>query len=88
MDGDGSIVCGHCGGHLAAAADNVKERLVMAEEPAGYRWPLTSRQPGSARFVVRRFYCPWCATQLDVEVNLRGAPLIHSTEILSRRLSE
>jgi N-methylhydantoinase B len=86
IDGDGplgSVICKRCGGHLAPAAVNVKERLVMTEDPAGYRWPLTSSQPGSARFVVRRFYCPFCATQLDVEVNLRGAPLLHSTQIVT-----
>jgi N-methylhydantoinase B len=85
VDGDGcdaSVVCGHCGAQLGPAADNVKEHLVMTEDPAGYRWPHTSRQPGSARFVVRRFYCPRCATQLDVEVNLGGAPLLNSTEVV------
>jgi N-methylhydantoinase B len=89
VDGEGcdaSAVCGHCDGRLGPAADNVKEHLVMTEDPAGYRWPHTSRQPGSARFVVRRFYCPWCATQLDVEVNLKGAPLLHSTEVVSGKV--
>ena len=85
---DGRVVCGYCGGHLGPATANVKEWTVMGEDPAGYRWPLTSHQPGSSRFVVRHFYCPWCATQLDVEVNLRGSPLLHSTEILPPAPSE
>jgi N-methylhydantoinase B len=81
-DRQGVIVCRYCGGQLGPADQNIKSRLVLRESPAGYRWPLTGRQPGSEHFVVRHFYCPHCATQLDVEVNLRGAPLLYSTEIL------
>ena len=78
------IFCRACGRALGPAEDNVKSHLVVEELPSGYRWPLADQHQGSARFVVRRFYCPGCASQLDVEVNLRDAPYIHSTEAIAR----
>ncbi len=80
---DGALLCGHCGLELGPSDENVKRHLVQEEVPSGYRWSLVTRHPGSARFVVRRFYCPHCATQLDVEVNMRDAPLLYSTEVLT-----
>ena len=68
----GVIACRYCGRQLGPADQNIKSLLILHENPTGYRWPLTGHQPGSERFVVRQFYCPHCATQLDVEVNVRG----------------
>ena len=78
------IFCRACGRALGPAEDNVKSHLVVEELASGYRWPLADQHQGSARFVVRRFYCPGCASQVDVEVNLRDAPYIHSTEAIAR----
>ena len=37
---------------------------------------------GAARFVLRRFYCPSCATQMFVEVNLKDEPPVWTVEVL------
>jgi N-methylhydantoinase B len=67
-------VCRLCGHEHGPATDDVKQHLVLAESSAGYRWAVVDGMPGAARFVVRRFYCPGCAVQVDVEVNFAGLP--------------
>jgi N-methylhydantoinase B len=76
-----NIVCRCCGTQLGAAHANVKSSLMLDECTVGYRWPYVDGSPGSARFVVRRFWCPGCAVQVDVEVNLTGAPFLHTIEV-------
>jgi N-methylhydantoinase B len=78
---DGRVACRCCGTDLCAPGDDVKQALVCEELPVGYRWPLVDTAPGAARFVYRRFHCPGCATQVDGETNLAGAPFVRSVEI-------
>lgn len=80
---DGAVCCRRCGERLvdASGAPDVKAALVAEELTVGYRWPLVDTAPGASRFVFRRFHCPGCATQVDVEVNLAGAPFVRSLEV-------
>ena len=43
----GVIACRYCGRQLGPADQNIKSLLILHENPAGYRWPLTDHQPGS-----------------------------------------
>jgi N-methylhydantoinase B len=78
---DNNIVCRCCGATLGPADQNVKSSLVVDECTVGYRWPYVDGSPGAARFVVRRFWCPSCAVQIEVEVNLVDAPFLHTIEV-------
>jgi N-methylhydantoinase B len=81
------VRCRRCGHDLCAPSDEVKAALVCEELPVGYRWPLVDSAPGASRFVFRRFHCPGCATQLDCETNLAGAPFIRSVELPAEEAS-
>jgi hypothetical protein len=50
----------------------------MEQTPVPSRWPTAGTLPGAARFVIRRFRCPGCATQVETEVNLADAPFVTS----------
>ena len=75
---DGSRVtrcdCGHEFGHYRRNWN--ESALVYERHPMGGR---VYRGPGAADpawTVPREFYCPGCATQLDVEVVPRGYPFV------------
>ena len=76
--------CRSCDHDLGSASGNVKQHLVLDERSAGYRWPVVDAMTGASRFVVRRFACPGCAVQVDVEVNLAGSPFVQSARLLDR----
>jgi N-methylhydantoinase B len=75
------LACRRCGADLGEATTPVKQLLVRHESTVGARWPWVDAGAGAARFVLRRFSCPGCAAQVDVEVNLVDAPLIVSMEV-------
>jgi N-methylhydantoinase B len=77
-----SYVCRSCGHEHGPTSEELKQRLVLDERSVGYRWTVVDAMAGSSRLVVRRFYCPGCAVQVDVEVNLTGAPLYRSAFLL------
>ena len=77
-----TISCRSCGEDLCHRSENVKQHLVMHSEPVSKRWPLSAAYDGAARFVYRRYYCPGCATQMYVEVNLVDSDPVWSLEVL------
>jgi len=54
---------------------------VLDELSVGYRRPVIDTMAGASRFVVRRFACPSCSVQVDVEVNLAGSPFVWSASL-------
>ena len=78
----GRVICRCCAHDLGPASNNVKERLVLDERSVGYRWSVIDTMSGASRFVVRRFACPGCSVQIDVEVNLAGSPFVWSASLL------
>ncbi|MBF8265278.1 MAG: Hydantoin utilization protein B [Dehalococcoidia bacterium] len=75
VEGKWRIFCQQCGRMLSDAGENYKLHVPMAE------YPLTRANPRNSktkRFVLREFYCPGCATRIEVDMNLKGAPLIWS----------
>ena len=75
------VHCRCCGHDLGPASENVKEHLILDERSVGYRWPVIDTMSGASRFVVRRFSCPGCAVQVDVEVNLAGSPFVAAASL-------
>jgi N-methylhydantoinase B len=74
----GMCACRHCGREWGALGPQSKEGLLVEQIPVPERWPAASALSGAARFVIRRFRCPGCATQIETEVNLADAPFVTS----------
>jgi N-methylhydantoinase B len=72
------VLCTSCGQRLCRAGENLYEHLALREGTPGERFAPGDRYPGSERFCVRHFYCPGCATQIDVHVAVRGEPLLEA----------
>jgi len=72
----GRFACRRCGTDLGPSDCNVKDALLLEEVPVPRRWPTAAEQPGSSRFVLRRFHCPGCALRVDAELNLADRPPI------------
>jgi acetone carboxylase gamma subunit len=56
--------------------------LVVQDAPVSSVAPWSAAYPGSARFVIRRLYCPACAAQVDVQVARLGDPVLRTAEPL------
>jgi acetone carboxylase, gamma subunit len=79
-------LCHWCGHALGSARENYKHGCVVAERSPHEVWrPLVeekhsfSYHPGWARLV--EFYCPGCATILEVEMLPPGHPITHDVEL-------
>ncbi len=65
--GDGSTQCTWCAAAVAPAGTNWKDSAAVRTVPLAHAGP--GRSP-SGRYLLREFFCPACATALDVEVGL------------------
>jgi len=77
------IQCGKCKYLFCPVTENYKAHAILTENP------LDKAGPGdfyrrSERFILREFYCPKCATMLDVEMVLKGDPLIWNIQLKPR----
>lgn len=79
---NGQVVCAACGQAICAEGAPILAALPCIEAPAGERFTLTSRYPGSQRFRIRHFHCPGCGTQIDVQVAVAGEPVLETTAAL------
>ena len=62
---------------LGPAAENYKLHAVVREGPVQNAGPWVDPQGiGGDSFVCREFFCPDCATLLDVEIAQRGEPIL------------
>jgi N-methylhydantoinase B len=75
---DGTCSCRHCGREWGRLGVGIKRGLLVEEKAVPSRWPAADELPGAARFVIRHFRCPGCATQIETEVNLANAPFVTS----------
>jgi len=73
VDGVRRYICNRCGQDLGLLSENYKEKLKTRERPMDV---LGKYYPGTehSRFIFREYFCPGCATQLDVEVTEPGTP--------------
>ena len=72
------IRCKKCGQEFCAATENYKNFVLMAEKPLASAGGL---RPSGGPFVLREFYCPTCATMLDVEMVLKDQPIIWDIQL-------
>ncbi len=67
------IRCRKCGHAFCPPTENYKEDARVSESPlAKIRMVSTKTE----RFVLREFYCPSCATLLNVDMTLKGLPVL------------
>lgn len=78
--------CHCCGRELISARDNYKKGcLVYDRDPREIYQPLVDEPPNYApdptwmRYV--EFYCPGCATMIEVEALAPGHPVTHDIEL-------
>ena len=75
--GAGSAIHCRCGHRLGPAAENYKLHALVREGPVQNAGPWVDPQGiGGDSFVCREFFCPDCATLLDVEIAQRGEPIL------------
>lgn len=65
LNGKAIVQCTWCGEALCAADQAWKDRAKMRKSPLAAAGPLRA---GNGQFFLREFFCPGCATVLDVEV--------------------
>jgi len=76
--GEAKVECTKCHHVFCSAKENYKDYALMSENPltkAGQNYAKTDR------FILREFYCPGCATMLDVEMCLKGSPFIWDVQL-------
>jgi len=78
---EGAVGCVRCGHPLGPASGNFKLQARMAEHPLTHAGPAINRHGPGPRFVLREFSCPGCGTMLEVEVNLRGSPVLWDVQV-------
>ena len=80
---DGRFVCVKCAHPICVAAESYKRHLAIRELPITELSPL-NRDPSEYvddDIVCRAFYCPGCATQVEVEISDRSLPPIRDCEL-------
>ena len=76
-----TAVC-RCGHPLGPAAQNYKRGTLMRERPVQEAGPwVDPHHLGGDRFVCREFFCPGCATLLDVEIAQRHEPVLWDARV-------
>ena len=76
--------CRRCGEDLGPADRPLKDGLAVHETGVADRWSSVATLAGAVRFVLRRWWCPGCAAQVDVEVARAHSAALASVEWLSR----
>ena len=75
VDGEaGSVACGQCGHHHCATDDNLLDHLREIRAPLSAAGPVRGEDYDVGRFHLRQLCCAKCATLIDVQVALDGAP--------------
>ncbi len=69
------LVCRKCGQVISPLTENWKNRVISRERPLSFLGPKMST---TERFVLREFYCPGCATLMEVVMTLKDAPPIRA----------
>ena len=73
---DGGIRC-RCGQALGPSSENYKLHALVREGPVQNAGPWVDPHGiGKDGFVCREYFCPGCATLLDVEIAQRGEPIL------------
>jgi acetone carboxylase gamma subunit len=78
--------CRRCGHDIASARENYKRGLLLYDRDPGEIYQKVidaeySHRPDPAWCRIVEFYCPGCATQLEVEYLPPGHPITHDIEL-------
>ena len=76
----GDVLCSHCGTRICAEGEGLYQHLTLREVGASARSAMGDRYEGSDRFRLRHFFCPGCATQVDVQIALAVEPVWSNLE--------
>ncbi len=68
------VQCTWCGEKICAADEQWKEKVVKRKVSVAESGPL---RPDSGLFFMWEFFCPKCATQLDVDVVYKDDPPLY-----------
>jgi len=74
LNGSAMVQCTWCGELLGSAATNWKDQAVMRKASLASAGPLRNED---AEFFLREFFCPGCATVLEVEVGSDNTPPLY-----------
>jgi acetone carboxylase gamma subunit len=79
---DGRIRCTRCDHDICADDENYR-LWVLQDRGAVDEVPLTGvgEHDVDVQLELRRYYCPGCVSQLDVEVTLPEVPPLHDVEL-------
>jgi N-methylhydantoinase B len=80
---DTALTCRHCGTALGTIIDEA----TCEESPVIDEWPVTALQDGAKRFVLRRYHCPGCASQVHTEIDVVGTPLVAPVVLAAKEAS-
>jgi len=79
--GDATIRC-HCGHELCAATENYKLHALLRVGPVQRAGPwVDPLRVGGDAFVCREFFCPACATLLDVVIAQPHEPILWDVRV-------
>ena len=82
VSGQKVIQCTKCKHVFGTATDSYKDRALVDERPTTSAGPT---HHATDQFVLREFYCPGCATMLEVEMCLKGAPYLRDFVLAESR---
>jgi N-methylhydantoinase B len=81
---DGATYAGCSCGRLFAPSDrNYKEGLALIEEPVQAAGPTANPYRIGRDIVFRRFFCPGCGRQIEIEIARPDDPLLHDIDVRS-----
>ncbi len=72
--GRGTITCAACGTGLGASTDDFRLHALVDEGPLHEIGSVRGVEYADGSVLIRRYYCPGCARQLEAEVTSPGAP--------------
>ena len=79
-----TILCSHCGHDFGPSSQNPKLQARLVEKPlSSVRWMANPHNRKHDRFVWREFYCPGCSVLMDVEITLKGMPVLWDVQLKS-----
>jgi N-methylhydantoinase B len=79
---DGATIRCRCGHELGPAGTHYKQAAAMAVFPVQRIGPeVNPHHWNGERFELREFYCPGCATLLELEIARPGDPLLEDVEL-------
>ncbi len=73
VSGERLIQCIKCQHAFCPDTENYKDHALVFEGSPNRAGP---RHSGVDPYILREFYCPGCATMLDVEMCTKGAPFV------------